>query len=363
MIPGPVEMDDDLMAVMGRQTAAHYGPGWVNLYRETVDLMQQAFVTTEAEVLFLFSSGTGGLEAAIGSLFARGERVLIVNNGFFGQRLANITQALGIGVVMVTAVWGQPINPQAVRDALNKNPDVQGILVVHHETSTGVLNPIQELGAVAREFDVSFVVDAIASLGGDRLLMDEWGIDICITATNKCLAGPVGLSPIAIHPRAWAVMDGKARTAAGWYLNLKTWRKYVREWGDWHPSPVTMSSQSMTALNLALTKLLAEGMAQRWACFAETAAHFRQAMKERGFRPFVEGEHVSSVITAVNRLPDMDITHFIQYLAEHHHIQISGGLGELHKQVFRVGHMGKARDNMGAFLQGVDAYLAVNRKP
>jgi aspartate aminotransferase-like enzyme len=86
-------------------------------------------------------------------------------------------------------------------------------------------------------------------------------------------------------------------------------------------------------------------------------------MKERGFRPFVEGEHVSSVITAVNRLPDMDITHFIQYLAEHHQIQISGGLGELHGQVFRVGHMGKARDNMGAFLQGVDAYLAVNRKP
>ena len=356
MIPGPAEMDDEVIAVMGQQISAHYGPAWVELYRETIALMQQAFGTT-ADVLLLLSSGSGAMEAAVGSLFAPGEQVLIVNNGFFGQRLTTITQAVGIEVVLATADWGQAINPQKVREILAQNPEIKGILAVHHETSTGILNPIQALGEIAREFDVPLVVDAIASLGGDPLLVDEWGIDICVTAGNKCLGAPVGFAPVAVSDRACEIMDGKAKTAAGWYLNLKTWRRYMREWGDWHPTPVTVGSHNLQALYVALTKLHEEGLENRWRRYRETAGWFRAAMKERGFTLLVEGEQASSVITAVNRLPGMDITDFMNYLRDQHHIQISGGLGELSGQIMRIGHMGHARENIVAFLAAVDKFL------
>lgn len=357
MIPGPAEMDDEVVAVMGQQIHAHYGPDWVQLYRETIELMQQAFATT-ADVLFLLSSGSGAMEAAVGSLFTPGERVLIVSNGFFGQRLTTITQALDIEVILATAPWGQAINPQEVRAILERNPDIKGILAVHHETSTGILNPIQALGDLAQDFDIPLVVDAIASLAGDPLLVDTWGIDICVTAGNKCLGAPVGFAPMAVSDRAWQIMDSKAKTAVGWYLNLKTWRKYMQEWGHWHPTPVTVGSHNLQALHVALTKLNQEGLENRWQRYRETAAWFRAAMKERGFTLLVEGEQASSVITAVNGLPGMDIAAFITYLRDQHHIQISGGLGELSGQIMRIGHMGHAHDNIVAFLAAVDAYLA-----
>jgi alanine-glyoxylate transaminase/serine-glyoxylate transaminase/serine-pyruvate transaminase len=357
MIPGPAELDDEVVAVMGQQIHAHYGPAWVQLYRETIAFMQQAFGTT-ADVLFLLSSGSGAMEAAVGSLFAPGEQVLIVSNGFFGERLTTITQALEIEVVLATADWGQPINPQKVREMLVQNPDIKGVLAVHHETSTGILNPIQALGDLAREFDVPLVVDAIASLGGDPLLVDEWGIDICVTAGNKCLGAPVGFAPIAVSTRAWQIMDSKVKTAVGWYLNLKTWRKYMQEWGDWHPTPVTVGSHNLQALHVALRKLHEEGLENRWRRYKETAEWFRAAMKERGFTLLVEGEQASSVITAVNRLPNMDVTEFITYLREQHNIQISGGLGELSGQIMRIGHMGHAQENIVAFLAAADNFIA-----
>ena len=356
MIPGPAELDDEVIAVMGQQIHAHYGPDWVALYRETIALMQQALGTT-ADVLLLLCSGSGAMEAAVGSLFAPGEQVLIVNNGFFGQRLTIITQAVGIEVVPAPADWGQAINPQEVRELLVQYPDIKGILAVHHETSTGILNPIQALGEIAREFDVPLVVDAIASLGGDPLLMDEWGVDVCVTAGNKCLGAPVGFAPVAVSDRACKVMDGKAKTAAGWYLNLKTWRRYMREWGEWHPTPVTVGSHNLQALHVALMKLHEEGMVNRWRRYRETAEWFRAAMKERGFGLLVEGEQASSVITAVKRLPGMDVSEFITYLRDEHQIQISGGLGELSGQIMRIGHMGQARENIAAFLTAVDKFL------
>lgn len=357
MIPGPVEAYDDVLAVMSEQVTAHYGPEWVAMYNETVELAKQAFFT-DGLVIPMVSSGTGALEAAIASMFAPGERVLIGHNGFFGQRAENIVRARGLEPVLVRTSWGQAIRPEDVRRQLREEPNVAGVIVVHHETSTGVLNPLEEIAEVVNEFDLPFIVDAVASFAGEPLRVDAWGIDMVASATNKCLGAPPGLALLAIHPRAWGRMEAKPGRVPGWYLDVATWRKYMVEWGEWHPTPVTMSSGMLWALYVALTKLIDEGMENRWAHYKRISQMFRDGVAELGYQMFIEGEEASSVISAVNARPGQDPAHLIKYLAQEHNIQIAGGLGDSRGKIFRVGHMGKAasEEYVNMFLDALRAY-------
>jgi alanine-glyoxylate transaminase/serine-glyoxylate transaminase/serine-pyruvate transaminase len=358
MIPGPVEVDDTILSEMGVPVPVHYGPEWTALYYDTTARLKQVFRTT-GDVFLLVSSGSGGLEAGIASILAPGERALMPINGFFGQRMATIAQSRGIDVVAMEIPWGTPIEPEAVRAALAKDPKIAGLLVVHHETSTGVLNPLPELGTLAREFDVPIIVDAITSLGGEELAVDEWDIDICIAASQKCLEAPPGLAPVAVSARAWEIMERKGDFAAGWYLNLRVWRQYVEDWGDWHPFPITMATNLVLALRAALDLLEAEGLDGRIARYRDAAQFLRAGLREMGFPLFVDGEFASSVITAVRRKPDMDVAHLITTLQEMYGIRIAGGLGDTKGEIFRVGHMGKAssREYISLLLQAIDDYL------
>ena len=302
MIPGPVEVDDSVLAEMGAQVAVHYGPEWTALYKETTAIMKGVF-RTSGDVFLFVSSGSGGVEAAISSLLMPGERVLVAVNGFFGERAAAIAHSRGLQVIRVDAAEGFPITPDAVKHVLEAELDIAGFVAVHHETSTGVLNPIQALGALAREHEIPFIVDAISSLGGDELAMDEWGIDICITASQKCLEAPPGLAPVAVNQSAWQIMDRKGDFPAGWYLNLRNWREFADKWGDWHPFPITMATNNVRALRAALDHLLIEGLEKRIQRYRETAQYIRNGIQEMGFTLFVDGEYSSSTITAV-RVPD-----------------------------------------------------------
>ncbi len=358
MIPGPVEVDESILQEMAAQVPVHYGPEWVAFYNDTLSRLKGVF-RTRGDVILLVSSGTGGLDAAIGSLLAPGERALVVVNGFFGQRLATITRLRGVEVVTVTAPWGRPVDPEDVRAALAGDPAIAALIVVHHETSTGVLNPLPALGSVAREFDVPFVVDAVSSLGGEELAMDEWGIDICVSASQKCLEAPPGLAPVAISPRAWEIIERKEDYPCGFYLNLRVWRQYAEEWGDWHPYPVTMATNLVLALRAALDRLEAEGLDGRIARYRDAACFLRARLRDLGFTMFVDGEAASSTITAVRRLPEMDVARLITFLQEKYRIRISGGLGETRGEIFRVGHMGKAasREYADLLIEALTDYL------
>lgn len=362
LIPGPVEVDDTVLSEMGSPVVAHYGPRWTALYNETTERMRGVF-RTNGDVFLLACSGSGGIEAALGSLFAPGERVIIGVNGFFSGRLTDIARSRGIDVVTITAALGQPIDVDAVRRALSRDTSMAGLVAVHHETSTGVLNPVAELGALAREFDVPFVVDAVSSLGGEELAMDDWGIDICVTASQKCLEAPPGLAPVAVGARAWNVMDRKRDHPAGWYLNLRVWRQYAREWGNWHPFPVTLPTNNVLALRAAIDRLVDEGLEGRIARYRDVARFLRSGLRDLGFEMFVDGEFAANVITAVRRLPGMDVADLITTLREEHGIRISGGMGETSGDIFRVGHMGKAgsRAYASLFLDALADYLGLAR--
>lgn len=362
MIPGPVDVDDGVLEPMGAPVAAHYGQEWTQLYKGTTELLRQIF-RTQGDVFLLVSSGSGGMEAAVASLFREGQRVLVGVNGFFGERLEAIARSRSLDVVPVVAPWGTPLDPDAVRKAVAESGDVAGIVIVHHETSTGVLNPVREIGSLAQEYGLAYVVDAVSSLGGEELCMDEWGIDICVTASQKCLEAPPGVAPVAVGRRAWQRMDSQPDGSAGWYLNLKVWRQFAQDWGDWHPFPVTLPTNNVLALRAALDVLAAEGLEARIARYRQIAGIVREGIRRMNWSLFVDGEAASSTISVVRRPSGLDVGDLITFLREKRGIRIAGGLGPLQGQIFRVGHMGRAatRGYATMFLEGLRAYQEPKR--
>jgi alanine-glyoxylate transaminase/serine-glyoxylate transaminase/serine-pyruvate transaminase len=358
MIPGPVEAEDEVLAALAEPVLPHYGRRWLEIYRETIERLKQVFGTRED--LFLMSGpGMAGLDAALGSLMRTGEKVVVLSNGFFGQRLGVVARGYGLDPRLVEAPLGRPIDPEDVRRVLSAEPDAQALAMVHLETSTGVLNPLQEIAAIAREFDVPIIVDAVSSMGGVPLPVDEWGIDVCVTVSNKCLACPPGIVLISVSQRAWDQIDGKGGRAHGWYLNLRTWKDYAINWASWHPYPTTLPTNNVVALLTSLRRILDQGLEAYYARHVEAAHTVRAGLERLGFELFMPEAHASPLITTVSGLPGMDIDDLRSYLEREWQLMIAGGLDELKGKIFRVGHMGKAASLEYAewFLDGVAAYL------
>jgi alanine-glyoxylate transaminase / serine-glyoxylate transaminase / serine-pyruvate transaminase len=338
MIPGPVQPDDDVLAVMGQPVQAHYGPAWAELYHDTTRSLARVFGTA-GDVHLLVGSGSAGLDACLGSAAATGQTVIVGVNGFFGQRLQAVAESYGLRVVVVGAPWGQPLNPADFDAALAQHPQAALVAVVHIETSTTVVNPIQAIGEIVRARGGFYLVDAVSSLGGVPLAMDAWHIDLCASASQKCLGAPPGLAPVAVGARGWEAIDRVPDKAHGWYLNLRVWRQYAVEWGDWHPFPVTLATNHVLALRASLRHLLEEGLDQRIARYRGLALRLRRGLRAIGLEPYTPDERLAPVVTAAYGPPGVPTGRLVGYLADAHRIRIAGGMGQLKDVVFRIGHM------------------------
>ena len=365
MIPGPVSVDDDVLFEMGQQVRPHYGAEWTADYNETRDLLKQVF-KTEGDVHILSGSGSAAIDAAIGSLTAPGEAVVVGNNGFFGDRLEEICEGYGLQITRVSARLGEALDPDSFRQAFSMDPRPALVVFVYLETATAVVNPVREIATVANDFGVPIVVDAVSALGGLPFAMDEWGIDICASASQKCLGAPPGLGPIAVAPRAWKIMESKADRGHGWYLNLETWRRFADEWGPWHPHPVTVATSNIYALRAGLLKLLDEGIEQRVKRYTKLALQLRKGVRALGMEPLTPDDQLAPVLTAVYAPDGVAIGELVGYLREEHNLMISGGLGEgLKDRVFRVGHMGPTvtQEDIDEVLGGLRAFLELKHIP
>ncbi|MFQ5923923.1 MAG: pyridoxal-phosphate-dependent aminotransferase family protein [Anaerolineales bacterium] len=359
MIPGPVRVDDDVLFEMGQQVRPHYGADWTTDYNETRELLKQVF-KTEGDVHILSGSGSAAIDAAIGSLATSGETVVVGNNGFFGDRLEEICQGYGLQVDRVCAPLGEPLDPDSFRHAFSADPRPALVALVYLETATAVVNPVREIAAVAGEYGVPVMVDAVSALGGVPLSMDEWGIDICASASQKCLGAPPGLGPVAVSPRAWKIMESKPDRGHGWYLNLETWSRFADEWGRWHPHPVTVATSNIYALRAGLQKLLDEGIDRRIARYTELALRLRNGVRTLGMEPLTPDDRLAPVLTAIYAPEGVKIGELLRYLREEHNVMISGGLGEgLEDRVLRVGHMSPtvSEDDIDDVLRGLQAFL------
>jgi alanine-glyoxylate transaminase/serine-glyoxylate transaminase/serine-pyruvate transaminase len=340
MIPGPVSVSEDVLCEMGRPVRAHYGAEWTAIYKETASLLKHVF-KTGGDVHILVGSGTAGVDAAIGSVTLPGEKVIIGKNGFFGERVCHIAREYGLELVEVEVPLGRPLDPELFTQAMDKHPDAGAIAVVHLETSTTIVNPVREISSQARERNIPVIVDAVSSLGGMPLDMDGWGIDICVSASQKCLGAPPGLAPVAVSKNAWKIMKSKPNRGHGFYLNLETWRQYADEWGEWHPFPVTMATNNVLALRAGVRELLNRGVDPTIERYISLALRFREGVRQLGLEPYTSDDQLCPIVTAVYGPAGVPTSEIVQFLLDKHNIKIAGGLGEgLKDRVFRVGHMG-----------------------
>lgn len=352
LIPGPVDVDDDVLLALGAPVTPHYGLDWGVMYVELLAGLRTIF-RTSGSAYAIPGSGSAGTDAAIGNMLCAGQRAIICANGYFGNRLCDIAEGHGIEVIRVESEWGKPIDPDDVTNAFKSTDKVDALILVHGETSTGVLNPLREIAAIGNAHGVTVIADAITSLAGVELDMDGWGIDVCISASQKALAAPAGFALVAVSERGWQRLDAQPPRKRGWYLDLRHWREYADEVPAYHPHPVTVPPGNSRALKVQVDKILAQGLDAYIARHARAAARFRAGLAERGLNAFVTGAAAAPMLTLVALPPGADMRGTVNAMRECFGLYISGGFGALDGKILRIGHMGKASSD-----EYVDAGLA-----
>ncbi len=336
LIPGPVPLHPRVLEELAKPALPHYGDAWIQAFAETQDLMRFLWEAPKGRVFPLVGPGHAGLEALAFTFLRPRDRVVVLDNGFFGQRMAEVLAAHRLRVDVVGSEWGAGFDTGKLQKALAK--PAKAVALIHNETSTGVANPLDEVVELAHAKDAFVLVDAVSSLGGISVPAGRLRIDAAFSASQKCLAAPAGISPVLVAPSLWEATDPKS--VDGWYLNLFTWDKYQREWGDWHPTPTTISSNLFYAVHRAMTLVREEGLPARFARHARAASRLREGLADLGFRAVAAPDMVSATVTCMRPPGGVDANGLVKGLKEKHNIFISGGLGPLRGQTIRVGTMG-----------------------
>jgi len=333
MIVGPGALYDDELALIGGQMIAHFGPDWTAKHNQVVADLGTLLGAKDPPYV-MPGSGTTCLDAAMMNLFEPGQRVLVFDTGFFGNRLAEIARAQDLDVTVEPVQIGAAIDPAAVAERARGR---DGVLCTHVETSTGVRHPIREIAAAAREAGATVMIDGIASVGGELIDVDGWGIDALVTSTQKGLETPPGLGVIALGEGGRARVEGRSRRPPTYYLDLRTWDWYRENWGPWHPHPVTMPATLVLTLGSSVRRMLDVGL-ERWVeSRALLAARCREGLRDLGFEPVPQpGVEATMIVTAWADDPAA-----IQASVLEQGILIAGGLAPLAGKTIRVGLMGR----------------------
>lgn len=345
MIPGPISVADDVLDVVGAPVRPNYGPGWINIHHELKDMLRQVIGTT-GRVFVTAGSGHVGAELIFQSVLRRGERVLVGNNGFFGERWIEVLKTIGCEPVVIEAPLDQRLDPSAIARAFAADPSIRTGLFVQLETGSAILNPIEEIASICRAQGRLCIVDAVSSLAGTLLPMDAWGVDAVISASQKCLGGVPGLAVVAVNERVWEIAKAMPPSEVrSWYLHLTTWQKYEDESPNWHPYPATMPSPAMLGLHTALVALVAEGLDARLARYRQRAAHLRARLSDLGLPLFVPAEWMAPVLTTAITPANVRPVDVMLAILRAENIMIGMGLPPLGDRVLRFGHMGVGIDD------------------
>jgi alanine-glyoxylate transaminase/serine-glyoxylate transaminase/serine-pyruvate transaminase len=337
MAPGPSNVHPRVLQALIAPLVGHKDPYYLDVMDDTAALLRQVFETTNTATFALPATGGSGMEAALINLLEPGDTVVIADAGFFAHRMVDIAQRLpDVNVVVVEAPWGCPVDNERLVEAVRQHrPRV--LAVVHGETSTGVEQPFDGLAEVCREVDAVLVVDAVATLGGVRLPVDTWGIDVCYSGSQKCLSAPPGLAPITVSDRAMQVIAGRRTPVQSWYLDLGL---HARLWGPEHIYHHTAPVLNVYALQEALRIVVEEGLAKRVARHCLHAAALRAGLEALGLRQFAHPDHrVPSVVTVLAP-PEVSATAVRSMLLEDFNLEISCGLADYADRMWRIGIMG-----------------------
>ncbi len=335
-IPGPTPVPSRVQRATAGPMINHRGPEFKALLAELEQGLRWIF-QTDNDVLIFPASGTGGMESAVANVLSPGERVLVVSIGAFGDRFADAAGAFGGQVIRYTLPWGQAADPEDLDETLAHEPDVRTVLITHNETSTGVTNPLQQLAGVVKRHQCLLVVDGVSSVGCIDLPVDAWGADVVITASQKGLMCPPGVTVLSVSTAAW---ERRARaTAPRFYLDWERERKMQAQGATF----TTPALSVLFGLREAFQMMQAEGRAAIFARHERLAAGFRAAVSALGLQLVADPDVASSTVTAVY-LPDFlrgdRAEDLLETWAERYGLILQGGQGPLRGKIFRLGHMG-----------------------
>jgi alanine-glyoxylate transaminase / serine-glyoxylate transaminase / serine-pyruvate transaminase len=335
MGPGPSNPYPEVTAAFSRPVMGHLDPDFIALLDETNDRLRQVFRTENALTFPVSGTGSAGMEAAFVNVVRPGDAVVVGVNGVFGGRMCDVAARCGAEVVRVDVEWGRAIDPQLL---LAAHPSPAIIAVVHAETSTGVRNDVDVLGA--EKGDALLLVDCVTSLGGIPVEIDEWGVDLAYSGTQKCLGVPPGLAPLTVGPRAIERIVEKPQS---WYLDLGLLGGYVGEASGrsggrtyHHTAPVAM----VASLHGGLSRILDEGLENVWARHEEAGRQLQEGLEEMGLELFAAKGHRLPELTTLKVPEGVDSAAVRRYLLERHDIEIGAGAGEFASTVWRIGLMG-----------------------
>lgn len=356
MGPGPSDVHPRVLRAMGTPLVGHLDPSFLEIMDQVQELLRYVFRTENQWTLPVSGTGSAAMEAAVANLVEPGDRVLVADNGYFGDRMADMARRAGGEIVRVPAPWGEPLDPAAVEEALAEGrPEVFGF--VHAETSTGALQPdVPRLTELAHRHGALVLADAVTSLGGVELRVDRWGLDVVYAGAQKCLSCPPGASPLTLNTRAMEKIRTRSTPVRSWYLDLSLLESY---WGEARAYHHTAPVSNIYGLREALRLVAEEGIESRWARHLRVAGALREGLEAMGLRMNAGEEHWLPSLNTV-RLPEgVDDGAVIRQLLRDHEIEIAGGLGSLAGRILRIGCMGHSarRSNVVTLLSALGDVL------
>jgi alanine-glyoxylate transaminase/serine-glyoxylate transaminase/serine-pyruvate transaminase len=338
--PGPSMVHPRVYKALSRPLFGHLDPEFLALMDEMQDRLRRVFRTTNSLTIAVSGTGSAGMEAALVNLIERGDEVLVCVNGVFGTRMCDIVERAGGLLRRIERPWGEVFEPDEVAVALSKHPEIRLVAMVHAETSTGAHQPLQEIGSLCRQQDRLFVVDAVTSLGGTDVRVDDWQIDACYSGTQKCLSCPPGLAPLTFSSRALDKLRSRRKPVQSWYLDLAMIESYWSEGKRTyhHTAPISMNY----ALHEALGLVLEEGLEERFRRHQLHSRALMAGLQALGCEPSAQAGHRLSMLNAVTIPEGADDPAVRTLLRERYNIEIGGGLGALAGKIWRVGLMGES---------------------
>ena len=335
--PGPNTVHPRILRAMTTTLVGYLDPAWLALMDEEQELLRSVFQTGNTLTFPIPGTGSAGMETAFCNFVSPGDRVVIGCNGYFSDRMCEMARLYGAEVKRIEKPWGEVFTPEEIDTALRENKGAKILALVHAETSTGALQPLAGIGKIVHKHKALFLLDCVTSLGGIPLSIDDWGIDIAFSATQKCLGCPPGLSPFTVSPRAADVLHSRKTAVPNWYLDLTLIEKYWNKERVYHHTPSTTLHYGFRE---GLRLVLEEGLENRWSRHKATAEYLYSKMENLGLRFLVRRENRLPSLTTVLVPDGVDDLAVRAKLRDIYNIEIAGGFGPLKGKIWRIGLMG-----------------------
>ena len=337
--PGPSDVSERVLNALARPTLGHLDPEFVVMMDEVKVLLKYAFQTENAMTMAVSAPGSAGMEMCFANLVEPGDKVIVCKNGVFGGRMKENVERCGGTAIMVEDEWGQPVDPEKVKDALEQNLDAKIVAFVHAETSTGVRSDVQLLTQLAHDYNCLVIVDAVTSLGGSELRVDDWAIDAIYSGSQKCLSCTPGISPVSFNERALEKIRNRKSKVQSWFLDLNLVMGY---WGSnvkrsyHHTAPIN----ALYGLHESLVMLAEEGIEEAWERHYLNHLKLKEGLLKLGLTYFVDEAFGLPQLNAITIPEEVNDGEVRSKLLNDYNIEIGGGLGPMAGKIWRMGLMG-----------------------